>query len=72
SLLKRADEKFVTESAYRNPRFAEDVVRNVAEMLSAHPDIRWYSVESDNQESIHNHSAYAFIERKTDKTQKGK
>jgi len=63
SLLKRADEKFVTEQAYRNPRFAEDVVRHVAESLSSMENVTWFSVESENQESIHNHSAYAFIER---------
>jgi GTP cyclohydrolase I len=63
SILKREDEKYVTEQAYRRPMFVEDVVRAVAEKLLAHPDITWFSVESENFESIHNHSAYAYIER---------
>jgi GTP cyclohydrolase IB len=62
SLLKRQDEKVVTERAYENPVFVEDLVRNVALKLSAHPDITWYKVEAENQESIHNHNAYACIE----------
>jgi len=65
-LLKRADEKFVTEKAYNNPMFVEDVVRNIAEKLEKDSNITWYSVESENFESIHNHSAYAFIERDKD------
>ncbi|RME94756.1 MAG: GTP cyclohydrolase I FolE2, partial [Verrucomicrobia bacterium] len=56
SLLKRSDEKFVTERAYENPVFVEDLVRNVALRLNAHPDITWYRVEAENQESIHNHN----------------
>jgi GTP cyclohydrolase I len=63
SLLKRPDEKFVTEKAYDNPVFVEDLVRNVALRLNAHPDIAWYRVEAENMESIHNHSAYAVIEK---------
>ena len=66
ALLKRADEKYVTEQAYQNPMFVEDVVRAVARMLIDHPDITWFSVESENFESIHNHSAYAYIERRKD------
>ena len=62
SLLKREDEKFVTETAYENPMFVEDVVREVAVKLSADPNIVWFTVDSENFESIHNHSAYAFIE----------
>lgn len=62
SLLKRSDEKFVTEKAYQNPMFVEDVVRNVALRLAAHPNITWFSVESENLESIHNHNAYACVE----------
>jgi GTP cyclohydrolase I len=62
SLLKRPDEKFVTEKAYDNPVFVEDLVRNVALRLNAHPSIAWYRVEAENMESIHNHSAYAMIE----------
>jgi GTP cyclohydrolase I len=61
-LLKRPDEKFVTERAYDNPKFVEDVVRDVAARLSAEPRIDSYVVEAENFESIHNHSAYALIE----------
>ncbi len=62
-LLKRPDEKFVTERAYDNPRFVEDMVRDVAARLNADDRIERYVVESENFESIHNHSAYALIER---------
>ncbi len=65
-LLKRPDEKFVTERAYDNPKFVEDMVRDVAAALDADERIDAYVVESENFESIHNHSAYALIER--DKT----
>jgi len=63
ALLKREDEKAVTERAYDNPVFVEDLVRNVAVKLNAHPDVRWYKVEAENFESIHNHNAYASIEK---------
>jgi GTP cyclohydrolase IB len=63
SLLKRQDEKAVTERAYENPVFVEDLVRNVAVRLNAHPDVTWYKVEAENYESIHNHNAYACIEK---------
>ncbi len=63
SLLKRVDEKHVTEQAYENPKFVEDIVREVTEKLLAEPSITWFSVEAENFESIHKHSAYAFIER---------
>jgi GTP cyclohydrolase I len=63
SLLKREDEKAVTERAYENPVFVEDLVRNVALRLNAHPDVAWYKVEAENYESIHNHNAYACIEK---------
>lgn len=63
SLLKRQDEKAVTERAYDNPVFVEDMVRNVALKLNAHPDVTWYKVEAENFESIHNHNAYACIEK---------
>jgi GTP cyclohydrolase I len=63
SLLKRVDEKFVTEKGYENPLFVEDVVRNIAERLSCDPNFTWYSIEAENFESIHNHSAYAYIEK---------
>ncbi len=65
-LLKRPDEKHVTERAYDNPKFVEDMVRDVAARLNADSRILAYVVESENFESIHNHSAYALIER--DKT----
>jgi GTP cyclohydrolase IB len=63
SLLKRQDEKAVTERAYQNPVFVEDLVRNVVLKLNAHPDVTWYKVEAENFESIHNHNAYACIEK---------
>ncbi len=62
-LLKRQDEKAVTERAYENPVFVEDLVRNVALKLNAHPDVTWYKAEAENHESIHNHNAYACIEK---------
>ena len=62
-LLKRTDEKWVTERAYDNPKFVEDLVRDVAALLEREPRIDAYVVESENFESIHNHSAYALIER---------
>ena len=61
-LLKRPDEKYVTERAYDNPKFVEDMVRDVAARLNQEPRIDAYVVESENFESIHNHSAYALIE----------
>jgi len=60
-LLKRPDEKYVTEHAYDNPKFVEDMVRDIAAGLNADPRIEGYTVESENFESIHNHSAYAMI-----------
>ena len=63
ALLKRQDEKAVTERAYENPVFVEDLVRNVALKLNAHRDVTWYKVEAENFESIHNHNAYACIEK---------
>ncbi len=63
SLLKRTDEKFVTESAYDNPMFVEDVVRETALNVGAIGPITWFRVEAENWESIHNHSAYAFLEK---------
>ena len=62
-LLKRPDEKFVTERAYDNPKFVEDMVRDVAAVLNLDERIEGYVVESENFESIHNHSAYAMIEK---------
>ncbi len=62
-MLKRADEKWVTERAYENPKFVEDLVRDVALRLDADERIGRYTVDVENFESIHNHSAYARIER---------
>jgi GTP cyclohydrolase I len=61
-LLKRPDEKYVTERAYDNPKFVEDLVRDVAGMLTADSRVIAYTLEAENFESIHNHSAYALIE----------
>jgi len=63
SLLKRPDEKAVTEQAYNNPVFVEDLVRNIAARSNAEENIGWYRVEAENFESIHNHNAYALIEK---------
>ena len=63
ALLKRQDEKAVTERAYENPVFVEDLVRNVALKLNADKRVSWYKVEAENFESIHNHNAYACIEK---------
>jgi len=62
ALLKREDEKYVTEKAYKNPVFVEDVSRNTVMRLKKMKNIKWYSVEAENYESIHNHNAYAHIE----------
>jgi GTP cyclohydrolase I len=63
SVLKRPDEKWVTERAYENPKFVEDIVRDMAVTLSEDERIVWFQCFSENFESIHNHNAYAFIER---------
>jgi GTP cyclohydrolase I len=65
-ILKRPDEKHVTERAYDNPKFVEDIVRDVAVRLNAEPRVLAYVVEAENFESIHNHSAYALIEKNED------
>lgn len=62
SLLKREDERFLTEHAYENPMFVEDVVRCVAGIFKKNKNIKWFRVEAENFESIHNHNAYAMIE----------
>jgi GTP cyclohydrolase I len=62
-ILKRPDEKYVTERAYDNPKFVEDIVRDVAVRLNTEDRVRAYVVEAENFESIHNHSAYALIEK---------
>ena len=61
SVLKRVDEKQVTEQSYENPKFVEDIVRDVAALLMRDDNITWFSVSAENFESIHNHSAYAHI-----------
>lgn len=61
-LLKRTDEKYVTERAYDNPKFVEDMVRDIALALNREPRVAAYRIEAENFESIHNHSAYALIE----------
>ncbi len=63
SVLKRPDEKAVTERAYANPVFVEDLVRNIAAQVNADPRITWWRVEAENFESIHNHNAYALVEK---------
>jgi GTP cyclohydrolase I len=63
SVLKRPDEKFVTEAAYDNPKFVEDIIRDLALGLDAEERIAWYSISSENFESIHNHNAYAELSR---------
>ena len=62
ALLKRPDEKFVTEKAFHNPMFVEDVVRKVALAALAHPDITWFAAGVESFESIHKHSAYAYVD----------
>ena len=63
SLLKRQDEKFVTEQSYLNPRFVEDVTREVVLRLEERKEVDWYSVNVESIESIHNHSAFAYTEK---------
>jgi GTP cyclohydrolase I len=65
-ILKRPDEKYVTERAYNNPKFVEDLVRDVAKRMNDDDRVAAYVVEAENFESIHNHSAYALIERDKD------
>ena len=61
SILKRVDEKWVTERGFKNPKFVEDIVRDVATRLKRDDNITWFAVSAENFESIHNHSAYAYI-----------
>lgn len=63
TLLKRQDEKYVTEHAFAHPVFVEDVVRNAAQRLTSHKHVEWFRVEVESLESIHNHNAFACIER---------
>jgi GTP cyclohydrolase I len=62
-VLKRPDEKYVTEQAFDNPKFVEDIIRDLAVALNKEDRVVWYSIQSENFESIHNHNAYAMIER---------
>lgn len=62
-ILKRPDEKFVTEAAYDNPKFVEDIVRDLALLLEDEARVSWFKISSENFESIHNHNAYAELER---------
>jgi len=62
-VLKSEDEKYVTERAYDHPMFVEDIVREIARKLNNDSNITWFAVESENFESIHNHNAYAYIEK---------
>ena len=62
SIIKRQDEKFITEAAYNNPKFVEDMARELAQMLAEQENIRYYRVSCENFESIHNHSAFAEVE----------
>jgi GTP cyclohydrolase IB len=63
AILKRPDEKFVTEQAYDHPKFVEDMIRDLAVALNKEERVTWYHIESENFESIHNHNAFAMIER---------
>jgi len=65
-MLKRPDEKYVTEKAYDNPKFVEDLVRDIAVDLNKDERIIAYTIESENFESIHNHSAYAMVKKDLD------
>ncbi|MCF7792677.1 MAG: GTP cyclohydrolase FolE2 [Candidatus Cloacimonetes bacterium] len=67
ALLKRVDEKYVTEKAYQNPTFVEDIVREITLKLRSDKRIAWFYVESENMESIHNHNAFASVERKVER-----
>jgi len=72
AVLKRPDEKHVTEQAYDNPKFVEDIVRDLAIAMENEPRIKWYQVTSENFESIHNHNAYAVVEKWKDEKDAGK
>ena len=63
TLMKREDEKYITERAYDNPKFVEDLVRDVTQRIEKTGGYPWFSVEAENFESIHNHSAYAYLEQ---------
>ena len=71
TLLKREDEKWVTEHSYDNPMFVEDLVREVTVKIEGLGKFPWFSVEAENMESIHNHEAYAYVERGQKRRSKG-
>ena len=71
-LLKREDEKFVTEAAYAHPKFVEDIVRDAVLALRAEDRVTWFSVECESHESIHNHSAFAAHEETKGSPHSGK
>lgn len=71
TLLKREDERFVTEHAYDHPVFVEDLVRDVCLGIEQYRSFPWFSVEAENMESIHNHDAYAYAERRAEETRNG-
>ena len=63
TLIKRCDEKYITEKSYENAKFVEDIVRDISKLLKKDNNITKYKILSENIESIHNHTAYAYIER---------
>lgn len=67
SILKRPDEKFLTEQAYSNPVFVEDIVRNLTSRIMQKSEVEWFRVEAENFESIHNHNAVAIVEKELQK-----
>ncbi len=71
AVLKRPDERWVTEKAYENPKFVEDIIRDLAVALDAEDRIRWYSISSENFESIHSHNAYAELARDKRQAKRG-
>ena len=71
AVLKRPDEKFVTEKAYENPKFVEDIVRDLAVALEREKRVEWFQINSENFESIHNHNAYAQITRDKRRRKRG-
>jgi len=70
-MLKRRDEQYVTEKAYDNPKFVEDILRDVVLLLRKDDNVAWYEVECETYESIHNHSAYAYQQESTQHSREG-
>ncbi|MFN2312503.1 MAG: GTP cyclohydrolase, FolE2/MptA family, partial [Spirochaetia bacterium] len=71
TLLKREDERYVTERAYDNPAFVEDLVRDVCLGIERRYEFPWFSVEAENNESIHSHDAFAYLERRREQASPG-